>query len=474
MNPSTAVAAAYDPAEHPEADIQFGVVLFDDVAVCREGWACIAGGQPMRVQSPADLDTGVVWWANADYDQMRETNLNKHAWLRNSSYFRASMKNVMDEWRLGDRPAAEAAEVLAVIAGNTMAMARRVMPARQKFGATALAGDMADLYPAALVPACREEEDALRHALQEWTPVPGVRSPRTAVHLPLRFSRVDHARMLLDMHVPLEGKVEFVPADAMGRDPLQFLFARAMASVARVRVLGAKSDQAEIFAFGAGKTDGGRVVMRNMVSLPELMAMAQVADVAIDAAWLFDGTSACAMDTLRRNDFVEETLLGQLGAVSYSAGLVAENLWAACTKPPPRHKTFSRGRAVTWRQIYVRSLDRVCCYMAASRLTAMGYVVTGYGTGGVRVACEQEVLPQLVSDAFTLGLVVPAGLASQFLDGAVMPGLDPAMWREGQGGVGFLEGVLRSQLDCEALLHLDNLPLLPDHEADAVLADMLS
>src|SRR5690606_39437946 len=95
--------------------------------------------------------------------------------------------------------------------------------------------------------------------------------------------------------------------------------------------------------------------MREWCSLPELQALSQAGDIeVIQVALPTGGYKTPELSTFRSKP----------AAVSYSYGLVAENLWVGLTRKPSWDGKTSRNLSTAWLQ----ALDRMHCLKIAERL----------------------------------------------------------------------------------------------------------
>lgn len=480
MKASSVATAPQDIAEvtagarRPE----YGVILFDD-ARCTEGWAAIAGREAYRIASPSELGNDVIWLTSGSYEEMREAKLDMNPWLRNNGYIRINVKTALDDLGLKDIAGEQqdvAAGVLADAFSAVMAYAAEVVGI-QDFDHKTLAQDMAELFPDPVLPIGEHEEpvsQALRECLQEWTSVPN-RPPKGSVQVTLRRNRVDHALEMIQTPVPVDvSGLEFVRGSTMG-DPkmrIDTLLTCGRPALAQVRITSSEQELAKILAFGNSMPgDGGKAKRRHWVSQPELAMLARYTDVIVDGAWIASEGSF-GVQAPKLPDFWHQNICNYAGAASWAAGIVAENLWIGATKVPRKRKVVgAKGRAVSWRQVWLRASDRMRCFILAGHLHAAGYCVLSYGTGSLRVAVEPDHLPKLVQDAYQLGLVPPLTLLEIIPEHVEVPVLNPAAW---QGGpVGAIEGLLRANGDRDLMSRIDQLPALGREKALRSLTDLL-
>jgi hypothetical protein len=59
----------------------------------------------------------------------------------------------------------------------------------------------------------------------------------------------------------------------------------------------------------------------------------------------------------------------------------------------------------SWPGVWVRAADKSTMFLLSMRLTELGYAVSSYGLGWVRVSVTDEEVVNLIKDGLTLGLL---------------------------------------------------------------------
>jgi hypothetical protein len=243
--------------------------------------------------------------------------------------------------------------------------------------------------------------------------------------------------------------------------------------LANVKMRRATDSKAEVFAFGIGSK-----FPREWVSGPELRVLERLAELQIETAWL---GSELVPGVMRLPSVAKDRLDDQLSTLSWSLGVYAENLWLAGTRPPIQSKSKSRSpgssqqrQPPTFRGVWMRAYDRITLFAQAVKLTELGYRVLGYSIGGIQVSIQDEMIGNLMSDAFGLGLLPNLSVtAAPELDRYIKPehrSPPPGKWG---GGAGVIEALLRLKGIRSHVEELDVVPELPSEDAKRVIAALV-
>jgi hypothetical protein len=483
-------------------DILRGVIIFDNDKAPAAGWACKAGEAPFRIASIAELGTDCVYWTSADYNAFMASGFRNNPWLRDNRYLRVSMVQAIEDLGLlpfgADQQVPMLADLHARIVGLAMLGAQE---ARQgtgrplvdmRFNASTLSGDLAGLWSDPEMPV-REQAPACRNALQEWTrPAEAAYLPETHIRIVLRRNRVSLLNEILRVPLPAAtgGHWRYVKGSEMPPGRVDWLLAQGQPFMARLVVSSATEDEAfSVFGFGLGMTGAGD--RRTWAAAHEVLMLARIANVEIEGAWIAGGFDVA--------DLPVPGLLSRLlvaGEYSWSAGVLAENLWIAGTKPSSRRSARGGGgggRPVSWRAAWLRSSERVSAFMDALSFHGAGYSVLGYGGGTIHIGIHKDDLPGLIEDAHAQGYVVPAGLLERgLLSEYDLPQVDPEAfgqareaWSDDKAlSVGAVDATLRASGEADLIWSLDEVAespvsgvtdrvrqiMAPDDEASAASA----
>ncbi len=403
----------------------FGMVVFDDTKNPGAAWCAVNGGDPKRVEGTNQLSTDTLWWTNLSYEEFfMTTEANRNPWLRHDAYMIAKPKDALVEWDLD--PATTPPDYLATFCSAVFA---RVMTLSYKmakdanpnirmttlFKTTSLREDLRFLLPKADFP--EGEAAAIMKAGQAYSNFTktAVRRVRGGKQIMLRRPRIPHALEMLTTPMP-QGPFEFKSrADlrTLSSDRVSWVRSTDRPCMVEVTVDSMQQDVAPIYGFG-NSTDRDRRIPRSWIAHPEFLMMSSFSDLQVRSAWI--GKDYGKMNLLLPpavTSFLSDSHI----EASWSAGIIAENLWrAACLGTEKRWiKGSTEERPQTsWRGAWIMAADKAAGFMSAMRLTDMGYAVPSYGNGWVLVEVTDDQMQDLLRDGLSIGLIprlfdVPAG-----------------------------------------------------------------
>lgn len=434
----------------------YGVALFDDDEA-DAAWAAINGGPAIRIDGVGGLDTSILWLTNLDFTAFHRAGLSWNGWVRHSGFLRVKIHQILEEWGLQREDAPTQATYLSGLFSHVMELAAQAgVPA---FTGPTLYHDCVPVHPPAEWPK-NDAALATRHALQEWTRV---------------AKRVDPAAKLITLHRPRSALATEMLSMQVPVGPWRYIDSRKLPRVRRadwiqgmgvpyfVKIqLHGVEDFGGLLAFGQGARDAeNRPLRREWVSAHEFEMLRELApDLDIDAVWM--GTSVV---DLQVSEKVSDLLLSPAGHSSWSAGVVAENLWLAATvreQKPPR----AADPRISWRAAWLRAVDRIRMFSLAQAMVARGWTVKSYGTGALEM-----VLPgagndvrQMIADAMELGLEPPLSLTkAEPLRGV----------RWGGSMAAAATAMLRAAGRRDVLLKLDVLPCMDEEAREKLFGDLM-
>lgn len=458
-------------------EVGYGCVLFDG-GQPGPGWACVAGDEPRRIDGIDALGTGCLWLTNVPYDVMAVDGVGSNPWLRHDGYLRLRVEQIFGEWGLQDEPPDVCSGWLADLFDRVMRYAGALLP-DQDWSKRTLVEEMASAW---IEPEMPEEpygeamSRALRESIQEWTRTP-VRSPKGNITIKFWRPRMTHCQNVLAVPVPV-GPWKLVAGNTLPPrgERMEWLTHDVTVPVLSNIVIQQDSvsdDLALLFAFGGGaRDDQGYALRRSWCTHPELVALNNLQPVEVDVAFLGSGYQQIPPPKLDADAL--EKLLSPIGAASWSAGLVMENLWLAAARPAAirTRSQNKRRRAVSYRGAWLRAHDRIICFTAAGQLFQRGWLVTGYGTGAIWVSVERENIGYLLHDAFAAGLVPSLQHIKDIPDiRSFTSGVDINRW--GGAGETLIEALARYSARGENLVVLDGLLDVDEEDVPGVLEGML-
>lgn len=360
--------------------MSIGVFRFDDPRLCGSGWATLAGGELLRFNSVADLDSSHIWIADIGYQDFVRAKLWECAHVRRFDFARIKPQAVAREVGLDPAKKESLIEVSAVYERVAkILVARTGISFRDANYSLARALSAIDPPSPGIIDISIREDAlyAFENASQEIQLYSG-RLPRGSGFEILYFPRSAYARFLLSHPLPAAGaswgetrisggrRVVGTSRGKQVRGTKEWLEEMAdvssrLAVILKVRVLETDPQFAEHSSFGRGAKNGNRV----WAALPEVMHLARFCKLEISRGY------HCEAEIPEIPDVV--------GGATYSEGVAAELYWISRTHDAKGKNPMPQGA-------YLRAYDRIACGLAAERLSSAGFAVSSYGVGRFSVA----------------------------------------------------------------------------------------
>ncbi|MBT9112099.1 hypothetical protein KIP75_30365 [Pseudomonas aeruginosa] len=396
-----------------------GVALYNDSnPLSTEGnFACRFRGEPFKFKSAADLDANTLWVTNASYTALTEAGLRLKPNIAFDSYFRTSVDQLIVELGLGlssDRVQESNVEqqvaVLAEILGSSAEMFRLQLGIPD-FPAESLMSSVGQMFGFQEAPSRSVISDISERAIQSYTACARERRhANNAVVFNFWVPRYRWAVKMLNSPVPINTNLVQLNAAQLpdnGADALtvvEWAEETNLPLFAKVNVRSLEQVIGSLMNYGAGaqhmrsEARGSQEYdsrnFREWCALPELKVLAQVGEVELQQIVVAGEW--------------QRTRLGlhnsKVSSVSYSYGLVSENIWVGQTRN--RNGKLSRSLSTSWLQ----SIDRMECLQIAEYLFKQGFEVITYGFGRIKVVCPISVRASVPGIAKKLGLLYPAWL----------------------------------------------------------------
>ncbi len=383
--------------------MRIGAIVFDannisgsdrHVVSLAGGWASIGGTPARRIQGVSDLPSDVIWLTNLGYSDFMDAKLNMHANFRNESWLRTIFKQIADEFGLGlnTGKAKETAEVLALIAHRVVAYSCKELNIQVKSHAR-----LNDDYATAMgLDRCRIPES--HYSTFETiaghpyvTVIHNVSFGRgTANRMTLRCNRLTYARRMLSNKVPPDTGWELVKQKLTEAE----LERMDKPFLVRCRITNVKPIMAEALAWGSGSK-----LIREWLTDVEWRIVRQYADVELRAAMV------CEQGYERLDGYAGMLPQGTGDELSYSLGLVAEQVWTALMNKQPR---AGRLTGYSARAAWLRAIDRMQMFDYAQRMQSRrGVTLISYGMGNVVVRVPEGGVKNILDIAMDVGLMPP-------------------------------------------------------------------
>jgi len=455
---------------------RFGYVCFDSETDPTDGFASVEGGQANRVRGPNELSTDVIWLTNISFDNFyKKTDAWRLPWLRHDKYLVVSPKDILKEWGLDPKntDAIQEAPIISRFFGRIMKMTFRLIrdvdpKARMEdcFQGRFLREDVRCILPEAEYPKS-EAATIIKsgNAWQEFTPtaVSPVRGGRWVM---LRKPRISYAQEIFHTPIP-RGPFEFYGRSeirSVAKDKLKWVCENQNPCIAEVTINSINGDIAPIYGFG-NATEKERRIARSWVAHPELIIMSQFANIDIKSLYMGND-----YDLIGPNlpEPVKDFLSSKYTEISWSAGVLAETLWRACSLGEEKSKAMGEERAHTsWQGVWIKGADKTNMFLSAMQLTQSGYSVVSYGLGWVRVAVLEDDIPDLIRNGLALGLLpqisdIPKGM---FANDRQVP------WQGDVSSMAYAQFTLTGNRDL--LWGIDTIPLLGRKQRKQTFIDLM-
>ena len=456
---------------------KFGVVLFDDDKDPAGGWAYVEGDRTAkRISSPDDLSTGTIWWTNVNNDYFfQKTELYKRSWLRHDKYLVVAHKDVMKEWNYDPALTDPAiiCQVTAKFFSRIMLISFRLIKDVQPrvtmedaFVGQTLREDLRVVLPELEYP--RSEAASIMKsdkAFTEFTPTT-MRPVKDSTWVMVRKPRLLYALEMLQTPLPL-GPFEFMSRkDIRDQHPDRNAFVRETTRPCMVELAleNMNPDIGPVYAFGAA-ADKNKRISRTWVPHNEFVVLNNIADVDVKSVWIGREYGSILQEL---PDSVREFLFDKLNEFSWSAGIVAETLWRACTLKEGRSKAgkLSDGEdraGTSWLGAWMKGADKLAMFSSSMDLVKMGHSISSYGIGWVRASVTEEARSDFIQDALSVGLVPTM---TEIPDGMFQMS-DEINW--GGDAKSKMMALFQSSKERDMLLNLDRVPTIPGEQKKAFI-----
>lgn len=374
-----------------------GAVVFDDEKRPGSGWASVRGKTAYRIRGTGDLATDVFWWTNLPAGTFMVYGGLPTTRMKRNDYLRPNMGQLHAELGLlaSRMPAARIVEITSEIFERVMRLAQ------QHYGLPrphdlALADDLYSHIIKEDRSITPEIDEALRQAYQSYVQCE-TKMPMHSKMVIFRRPRIAHALDVLSTPVPGD-QWEFLDESKLPPEHkrLDWLVSQDRPALVRASIKRVDHEVAQIISFGGGSKE-----QRNWMSHPELLTLSKFAKIKIDAAFL--GT-----EYVPHPVYKDMFTGGQMGPLSTSVGILAENYMVALSTPHSfRRFSKSTEKVTAPRAAWYAASDRFHMLMPALMMHGSGFVVRGYGRGMVILGVQRGALQEARACASAAGLLAP-------------------------------------------------------------------
>ena len=388
--------------------MRVGAIVFDPTSTVRGsdrsvvmltgGWASIAGTPARRIQGIAELPSDVIWLTNLNSEAMFAARLTMHANFRNDRWLRATFDQMAEEFGLGQNTsrAKETAEVVALVAHRVVAYSCRELNVHIQSH-----NRLNEDYGAMMgLDRCRVPE--MHRAIFDTVAshptvnvIPPVSYGRSGSNVTAICNRMAYARYMLSQRVPADADWTLVekPMTDAELEKLDRPF------LVRCRITNVKPMIAEALSWGSGAKN-----VREWLTDVEWRTVRTLAQVEARSALISDHPYQELSQYAAK---LPHGSMGELSELSYSLGLVAEQVWTALTNRQPRiGKALGHPARAAW----LRAIDRMTMFDYAQRLSSTkGVQIRNYGVGKVILRVPENGLGSVVAALKDVRLMASLG-----------------------------------------------------------------
>jgi len=385
------------------SSMRFGAVFFDDPKNPADGWACIHGQDSERIAGTGDLPTDVIWISNLDFSNSLRAGLISHPNIKQSQFFRTDISALCREFGFTEGDNLEASIYFAEIFDRVVRLLIK------HYNVKSLKMTLRDtLRPRLLGPdkwfGKKDLDLAIDNAWQSYQQCEG-RTPKGSKILAFKFPRLDYARKILQFPVPVGEwrQVRITKDNIITPQDVAEKFAEKPI-LCKIVVRDVDPEISDLVSFSNGANNS-----RVWATGQEIYYLSKVAHVEIKAAFVCTRYGAANYN----RQLIDE---GKAGELSVSCGLIAENHWAAMSYPytigSGKDKLVIKSPRATW----MRSWDRMLCFVAAKKFVDAGFHIKSYGNGGIIIAVPPSMLDYALEIASELKIVPPIHAINEMLN----------------------------------------------------------
>lgn len=392
---------------------KIGVALYiNGNPMSREGnWACEFRGQPFEFSAANDLPAQTLWITNVDYKELGEAGLRRKPNIAHEGFFRTRLSQIGQELGVGNLDYREQVAILVEVLGMAAEMSK-IHLGIASYPANGISHAVGQLYGFTGPAEGSAVHLVAERACQQYTSCERDRRLEDVEIFTFWAPRFEWANRILGSPLPVSTGLKSIALHnlpRMGEDVgalVEWAQERSLPIFARVVIHGLADSVGKLLNYGSGaQTLASRAGssagyearnMREWCSLPELAVLAEVGDldvkeVVIAPAWTNSGLSLFS---------------SKASSVSYSYGVVAENLWCGLTRSTSPDGRVAKTLSTAW----IQSIDRMECLKIAERLVTVGFDVINYGYGRITVACPKSIRALIPRVARENKLLYPARL----------------------------------------------------------------
>ena len=375
-------------------DTKYGVLFFDVPEVHQQGWLCMVGEDPVRVQGTHLVPDNYCVITNLDFTQMKQSGLAPHRFF-NRDWFVRRMDPLIVEFALQKEDISVQVKFFSELFGHCMRWIDALLDidAPHPFGMVATIRDAWGEDTQGQTPfQVLDAADNALHYYKKAEMSPGSMVEATST---LYLPRIYHAHAILSKMLPRPGvlwrrihKSNYPKSEKL----IPQWLAKHNPMLIQTIITNTHPIMHHLINPGGDLKKGN--APRLWHSSDELDMLSHFSEVQIVDAWECS-SSYNLMDDIFGflNDMTDEQQ--ESAWVSPSYHMFLEGVWKAATVCKP---LAGEDKFTTPHSAYIRSLDILGCLAMAYNLSDVNSknvpwaAVSGFGSGGIRVAVPSDVL----------------------------------------------------------------------------------
>lgn len=369
-------------------------------------FACEYQGEPFEFFSVSDLPSQTLWVTNVDLGDLIDLGLHRNPKIAHDSYFRTRISQIVQELGLGDLALEQQASFLAELLGATAEMGRIELGLTQ-YPSKSFVQAVGQLHGYREHPVGTPIYIIAEQSCQRYTATERTRRVESADIFSFWMPRYEWADDLLEAGLPVSENTHVIAPHNLpeaGRDAValvQWAEENNVPLFANIRIKQIEENVGRLINYGAGaqdiSSDGYDARnQRSWCALPELSVLAYSGEIEILKVVTAGGWARSGLHLSR----------DKVARVSYSYGLLSENIWSGLTRKSDAFGKVSKTLQTAWMQ----SVERMKCLRVAERLQGLGMDVLNYGNGRITVACPPSIRGLIPQAALEGSMLYPSSL----------------------------------------------------------------
>lgn len=372
------------------------------------GYKCIAGEEPVRIFGTNELETSCRWLTNISLEDSYHTQLKNTPRVMDDKYLRILVSSMLVELGMKSKSFEYQSRVIANLHSNIFRLAANFYGMHEHPN-NAFASGLPNLINHFLPTVnSKDVQDAANKAVLSYTTCEcrNQKNSRNIEYTSVILPRVEHAKHILSRGQPFDD-FEFVSSGklppASHRNAWVLNNCHQLPMLLNVNVRKIDPQYHHLINWGngggvfkAGKANYEFLNSRAFITSNEFEIISRFSDIEILNIAISNTPAEVRYDLPDNSG---------LSSVSYSYGVLAENIWCSLTRNTSGQ--YKRTPFTAW----VHSEDRMRCLIFAHLLSQSGFNVKGYGYGRIVLSISHDQRSDLFNFCFKTGLLPSMDLA---------------------------------------------------------------